>query len=131
MKAMTGQGGDAKKDQIPRRVLACFWDRGRAHWGDEVEFGILATGFKDGAKVEFAIYEVEDEQHAKALKTVQGKIDKGRAKGKYKVDFEDADVAPHDAYLLYFIATVDGAITHEKKLCPLLHCDADAPTFSD
>ncbi len=49
MKAMAGKGGDTVKDQVARRVLLCFWDRARANWGDEVQLGCFATGFKDGA----------------------------------------------------------------------------------
>ena len=39
MKAMAGSAGQTVKTQINRRIIACFWNKGRAIWGDEVELG--------------------------------------------------------------------------------------------
>ncbi len=128
MRALSGKGGETVKDVVARRVIASFWDRGRAHWGDEVELGILATGFKDGTKVKIAIY--EEGAPTKSLKDLDSKLDKGRAKGKYKIAFEDPDAKPRRVYDLFFQAVVDGTVKSKTRDCPRLRCDADPPSFS-
>jgi hypothetical protein len=130
MQAMAGQGGDTVNQQVARDILALFWDRGRACWGDEVELGIIATGFKDGASVKFSVYE-KDQKHDGAVKDIDGTIDKGRAKAKYKLDFKNEDPDAGDVYEYYYIAEVDGTVKSQKKDCPILYCDLDPPSFSE
>lgn len=125
---LSGKGGDEVHHEIPRRVVALFWDRGRAHWGDEVGLGCLVSGFKDGTAVTFKLYESEDTDTL--LRSIDAKVDKGKATAKYKVDFEDAETEQHDSYDLYFVVEIDGKARSQKKQCPVLLCDADPPGFS-
>ena len=131
MKAMAGSAGQTVKTQINRRIIACFWNKGRAAWGDEVEMGILATGFLDGTKVKFEIFESDNGADDDAVKQVDASLDKGRAKIKWKIDFKDQDPDEGDVYEFYFIATVAGDVKNEKKDCPILFCDLDPPGFSE
>jgi len=126
---LQGTGGDEVHEQIPRRAVSLFWDCGRAHWGDEVGLGCLVTGFKDGTAVKLKIYEIGDQDTL--LKSIDAKVDKGRAKGTYKVDFEDPDTEPHDSYDLYFLVEIAGKDMTRRKDSPILNCDADPPRFSE
>jgi hypothetical protein len=131
-KAMTGKAGQTVSEQVQRKVIACFWDRGRAHWGQEIEFGILASGFKDGSKVKISLFEKDDHQKEHPVKTFDVTTDRGRAKTKWKIDYKDPDQTSGDVYEFFFIADVEnGAVVSKKDQCPILMCDLDHPGFSE
>jgi hypothetical protein len=128
---MSGKGGDTLKEQIARRVLVLFWSHGRAHWGAEVQLGVFVSGFKDGTKVKLSVYDTEDGTD-NLLKDIDAKVDKGRAKGKYKLDFKDKDPGKGQVHELHFVADVDDkTIVTEKNDSPVLYCDLDPPSFSE
>jgi hypothetical protein len=128
-KAMTGKAGDTVSEQVQRKVLACFWDRGRAHFGQEVLLGILASGFKDGSKVKISLFARGKED---PVKTFDLTTDRGRAKTKWKIDHKDPDQKEGKVYEFFFIADVEnGAVVSKKDQCPILTCDLDHPGFSE
>lgn len=128
MKALSGKGGDTVQDQVPRKITAVFWDRGRAHWGDEVELGTLVTGFKSGTSVKLSVFEVRNPQ--KSLKDLTASLDGGRAKAKWKIDFEDAAVKQLETYRLFILVDASGVKSVEKQ-SPILLCDAEPLRFSE
>ena len=128
MQALSGKGGDTVRDQVPRKIVAVFWDRGRAHWGDEVELGALATGFKPGTSVKLSIFEAKNPE--KSLKDLTAKLDDGRATAKWKLDFEDATVKHHETYRLFILADASG-VKSPAKLSPFLLCDVEPVRFSE
>jgi hypothetical protein len=127
-KAMTGKAGQTVSEQVQRKVLACFWDRGRAHWGQEVLLGILATGFKDGSKVKISLFTPGKDD---PVKTFDLTTDRGRAKTKWKIDYKE-DHHEGNVYEFFFLADIEsGAVVTKKDQCPILMCDLDLPGFSE
>jgi hypothetical protein len=125
---LRGAGGDTAQDQVPRRVISMFWDRGRAHYGDQINLGCLITGFKDGTAVTLKLYESDDPDTV--LKEISATASKGKATGTYTVDFKDSATQQHDSYDLYFIVEIAGEPWSKRGDCPVLVCDADPPGFS-